>query len=130
MADETALPAQEFADATYGTGIGMTVEEDERTSRNAMHSLAHAPRREPGTSSLPNSFGPGTMSALRPEHPIACADRQDLFIVPCVDPSEADTGKVLIRCQGTTADTKTEGRKRRSPSRTFAKYHAPMREHA
>ncbi|WP_392957792.1 hypothetical protein [Streptomyces sp. LN245] len=107
MADEMALPAQEFVNATYGTRIGMTVEEDEQTSWNAMHSLTRAPQRESGISSPSNSFGPGTMSA-----------------------SEADTEKALVRCQGTTADAKTEERKRRGLYRTFAKYHAPMREHA
>ncbi|MEY2246561.1 hypothetical protein [Streptomyces sp. BF23-18] len=80
MTGEMVLQVGEFGNATYGTRIGRTVEEDGKTSRNTLHSLTRALRRESGISSLSGGFGPGPWSVLPSKHPIAYADRRDLFV--------------------------------------------------
>lgn len=69
MADEMVLRAQQFVNDTYGSVIGMTVEENGQTGWNTMYALTRALQYELGISGLSNNFGPTTLSVLRSKYP-------------------------------------------------------------
>lgn len=69
MADEQVRRAQRFVNSTYGASIGMNVDEDGRTGWNTMYALTRALQYELRISSLSNSFGPTTLSALASKYP-------------------------------------------------------------
>ncbi|MEV7024903.1 glycoside hydrolase domain-containing protein [Kitasatospora sp. NPDC093558] len=69
MADEMVLRAQKFVNSTYGSIIGMTVEEDGHTGWPTMYGLTRALQYELGITSFSNSFGPATLSALTAKYP-------------------------------------------------------------
>ncbi|WP_026248497.1 glycoside hydrolase domain-containing protein [Streptomyces sp. LaPpAH-108] len=69
MADEMVLRAQRFVNETYGSVIGMTVEENGQTGWNTMYALTRALQYELGISALSNSFGPTTLSTLGSKYP-------------------------------------------------------------
>ncbi|MFC8226338.1 glycoside hydrolase domain-containing protein [Streptomyces sp. NPDC057287] len=69
MADEMVRRAQRFVNTVYGSQIGMTVEENGQTGWNTMYALTRALQYELGISSLSNSFGPTTLSALTAKYP-------------------------------------------------------------
>ncbi|MFJ7246334.1 glycoside hydrolase domain-containing protein [Kitasatospora sp. NPDC098652] len=69
MADEMVRRAQSFVNAFYGSRIGMTVEEDGKTGWPTMYALTRALQLELGITSLSNSFGPTTLSALAAKYP-------------------------------------------------------------
>ncbi|WP_329133422.1 DUF1906 domain-containing protein [Streptomyces sp. NBC_01476] len=70
MADELVRRAQRFVNSTYGTLIGMTVEENGQTGWNTMYALTRALQYELGISALSNSFGPTTLSVLTTKYPV------------------------------------------------------------
>nr|BFE74669.1 hypothetical protein GCM10020092_079700 [Actinoplanes digitatis] len=53
----------------YGTRIGMTVDEDGKTSWTMMYALTRALQWELGITALSNSFGPTTLSTLTSKYP-------------------------------------------------------------
>lgn len=63
------LRAQKFVNQVYGSKTGMTVTEDGRTSWNTMYALTRALQYELGISTLSDTFGPGTLSALKSKYP-------------------------------------------------------------
>ncbi|MEU4218065.1 glycoside hydrolase domain-containing protein [Actinoplanes sp. NPDC026623] len=69
MADEMVLQAQRFVNTIYGTRIGMTVDEDGKTSWTMMYALTRALQWELGITALSNSFGPTTLSTLTSKYP-------------------------------------------------------------
>ncbi|MGY0066892.1 glycoside hydrolase domain-containing protein [Streptomyces sp. QTS137] len=69
MADEMVLRAQRFVNETYGSVIGMRVEENGQTGWNTMYALTRALQYELGIGSLSNSFGPTTLSTLQAKYP-------------------------------------------------------------
>ncbi|MCD7445281.1 DUF1906 domain-containing protein [Streptomyces lincolnensis] len=69
MADEMVRLAQRFVNETYGSRIGMTVEENGRTGWTTMYALTRALQYELGISALSNSFGATTLSTLTSKYP-------------------------------------------------------------
>ncbi|MER5865328.1 glycoside hydrolase domain-containing protein [Kitasatospora sp. NPDC002040] len=69
MADEMVRRAQAFVNSTYGSRIGMTVEEDGITGWSTMYALTRALQLELGITSLSNTFGPTTLSTLTTRYP-------------------------------------------------------------
>lgn len=63
------LRAQKFVNQVYGSKIGMTVAEDGRTGWNTMYALTRALQYELGITTLSNTFGPTTLSALQSKYP-------------------------------------------------------------
>lgn len=70
MTDEMVKRAQQFVNSTYGSVIGMTVDEDGQTGWNTMYALTRALQHELGITALSNSFGPTTLSLLTSRYPL------------------------------------------------------------
>ncbi|MEV5887341.1 glycoside hydrolase domain-containing protein [Streptomyces sp. NPDC052020] len=68
MADEMVRQAQVFINRTYGSRIGMTVEENGQTGWNTMYALTRALQYELGITNLSNSFGPATLAAIAEQY--------------------------------------------------------------
>ncbi|WP_189765860.1 glycoside hydrolase domain-containing protein [Streptomyces xanthochromogenes] len=72
MADEMVLRAQRFINLTYNNGaaLGMSkLAEDGKTGWPVMYALTRALQYELGITSLSDSFGPTTLSALQSKYP-------------------------------------------------------------
>ncbi|GHG95088.1 glycoside hydrolase domain-containing protein [Streptomyces rubradiris] len=69
MADEMVRLAQRFVNQTYGSRIGMFVEEDGQTGWSTMFALTRALQYELGITSLSDNFGPTTVSLLQSQYP-------------------------------------------------------------
>lgn len=69
MADELVERAQRFVNETYGSVIGMTVDEDGKTGWNTMYALTRALQYELGITALSDTFGPTTLSTLTSKYP-------------------------------------------------------------
>ncbi|MFE0686096.1 glycoside hydrolase domain-containing protein [Streptomyces sp. NPDC058961] len=72
MADEMVLRAQRFINLTYNNGAALGVSklaEDGKTGWPVMYALTRALQYELGITSLSDSFGPTTLSALQSKYP-------------------------------------------------------------
>ncbi|MDQ1293136.1 MAG: hypothetical protein QG608_1017 [Actinomycetota bacterium] len=70
MTDLMVMRAQRFVNSTYGSRIGMTLEEDGSTGWNTMHALTRALQWELGITALSDNFGPSTLSTLTSKYPV------------------------------------------------------------
>jgi len=61
--------AQHFVNEVYGSRIGMTVDEDGKTSWDTMYALTRALQVELGISPPSNAFGPTTLATLTAKYP-------------------------------------------------------------
>lgn len=70
MADEMVRRAQRFVNTSYGSLIGLTVDEDGLTGWDTMYALTRALQYELGIQALSNSFGPTTLATLTSKYPL------------------------------------------------------------
>ncbi|MGW9212277.1 glycoside hydrolase domain-containing protein [Embleya sp. NPDC055664] len=69
MVDDMVKRAQRFVNSVYGSVIGMTVDEDGKTSWNTMYALTRALQFELRIPTLSNNFGPTTLATLTQKYP-------------------------------------------------------------
>ena len=70
MADAWVQRAQQWINRTYGSRIGMTVQEDGNTRWEVMYALTRALQLELGITALSDNFGPTTLSTLTARYPV------------------------------------------------------------